>query len=187
MKKISRNYIRVSQILNIFQNYRSVNREKLKKAQDMGTLVHEGIKDFFENKFHPVPGKGEGYFKSFLKWNELFRPRKLLSEARFYDDQLMITGMIDLLCNIDGNIYLIDFKTGSLSHPAIWELQLNFYYQLLVANENEILPSTLLIVHLDSDGTLPRLTQFPLNPEMKHTCLHALECFRYFQNHLVSN
>ena len=127
MEIIKPGYIRVSDILSIFQAYAHVDRKRLKKAQDTGTIVHKAIECFYEDEFSPIPKAVLGYFESFLKWNDKVRPTPLILEKRYYDDELLVTGRVDMIADINGEKVLVDFKTGSWEHRDIWNLQADFY------------------------------------------------------------
>lgn len=158
MENILPGYTRVSEILAIYQAYAHVDRAKLKKAQDIGTLIHDAIEQYYKGKFVPLFGALTLYFDSFLKWAEGAGKglKPLVIEERFYDHELMITGRLDLVCELDGMIVLVDFKTGSWAHPEVWKLQATLYRHLLIVNGKKI-PDHYLYVQLKSDGSQPNL------------------------------
>lgn len=175
-------YTRVSQILSIFQHYAHVPTAKLKKAQDIGTDIHSAIEDYWRNGFQPVRSSNLPYFESFLQWAEEHHPNPIIFEQRFNDPTLLITGRIDLLAHIEGLPYLIDFKTGSWSHPEIWELQMCFYRHLLSITKAPSVPNRFAIVHLSKEGLMPSLTEFTYDPKLWDVCLGAIDCYRFFSN-----
>lgn len=184
-------YTRVSSILSIFQNYAKVDRTRLKRAQDTGTAIHEAIKSFYQDEFQPLHFREVPYMQSFLKWQECFKPKPILFEERLFDHHLKITGRIDLLATIDGHPVLVDFKTGSLAHPSIWELQGTFYRHLL--NYQSLLkqplfsemtiptPDTYLFVQLQKEGTDPLLHEFHFKLSSWEACLSAIKCYHFFE------
>lgn len=178
-------YTRITSILSIFQNFSHVPVERLKKAQETGTVIHTAIESFFDGNFSPISSKYEGYFSSFLKWVESFQPEVVETEQRLFDDQMMITGQIDLLANIYGGNYLVDFKTGFSSHPEIWELQLTFYRYLLEVNNYIDLPSSLIIVHLKREGDSPDIYEFKYNSDVLKVCKSAWACYKHFEKIVV--
>lgn len=180
-------YTRVSTILSVFQAYSFVPTAKLKRAQDIGTDIHEAIEHYFKDGFTPLDSKRGPYFDSFLWWADIFIPTPLLFEERFYDQKLMITGRIDLLCKIEGIPHLIDFKTGSWAHPEIWELQMTFYRYLLEVNEYPVLPNRFLVLQLDKEGREPVKYEFKYDERNLEICLCAWRMWKYFQKHIASN
>lgn len=186
MEEIPEGYIRVSSILQIFQAYAFVPKEKLKKAQEVGIDIHEAIKSFFDGSFQPLELKKAPYMESFLRWVNGRDIDPILSEKRLYDHSLRLTGQIDLLAKIDGQLHLIDFKTGSWAHPEIWRLQATFYRMLLQAAEMPV-PEKFLFIQLLRDGTDPILFPFTYRPEDQDACLHAYRMYWYFHNFVAEN
>lgn len=185
MEQIKEGYTRVSSILAIFQAYSFVPRDKLKKAQDLGTGIHEAIDSYFKYEFSPLDSRKTPHFQSFLTWAEQFNPRPLLTETRFYDDHWKITGKLDLLAMLGDEIVLIDFKTGSWAHPQIWQLQATFYRYLLTVNGYRSLPNKFMFVQLNADSAQSRIFEFDYDKKNLQVCKHALRCFQYFDRRLT--
>jgi len=183
MEEILPGYTRVSEILSIFQAYAHVDRAKLKKAQDIGTLVHGAIEKYFQGHFVPLFGNLTPYFDSFLNWAEGKGKglKPLFIEERLYDHELMITGRIDLLCEWDGAIVLVDFKTGSWAHPEIWKLQATFYRELLKKNNYKSLPDHYVYIQLKPDGSEPLFWFMPVDVEDLIMAQGALRAYRWFE------
>lgn len=181
---IPEGYIRVSSILSIFQAYAHVDREKLRKAQETGTDIHAAIKSYFEDTFEPVEFRKFAYMESFLKWEQVVDLEPIVVEKRFFDENFMLTGQIDLLANLGGKPYLIDFKTGSWAHPEIWKLQGTFYRWLIKQHNymgNDLpVPDKFLFVQLIKDGSAPILYEFDYDHNDWEVCMCAVRCYRYF-------
>ena len=96
-------------------------------------------------------------------------------EKRFYDDELMLTGKVDLIAHLNGKKTIVDFKTGSQAHLSIWRLQATFYRFLTKEPIDDF-----LFVHLNRDGTFPALHHFTYDPKDLEVCLAALKCFHFF-------
>lgn len=171
-------YTRVSEILQIFQAYAFVDREKLKKAQDVGVEVHAAIAAYFNDKFAPLDRKRNGYFESFLKWVESVDVKPIYIEERFYDHPLRLTGQVDLLAEIAGVNVLVDFKTGSWSHPEIWRLQGAFYRMMI---PERYTPNHYMFVQLMRDGSKPILFPITHREEDSQILLDAVRCYKWFQ------
>lgn len=184
MEMILEGYARVSDILRIFQGYAYVPKEKLKKAQDVGTDIHEAIEWYYKNNFKPLEGHLGGYFESFLKWAKTNPLKVLFTEKRIYDDVFKITGKLDLLAEINGQNVLIDFKTGSWAHPEIWRLQGTFYRSLIelewLTQDGPFPPEQFLFIQLMKDGSAPIIYKFDYSPNDWGICLSAINCYRYF-------
>lgn len=185
MEVILPNATRVTTILSIFQAYSHVRPGKLKRAQDIGTDIHEAIESYFNGTFSGLDAKKMPYFTSFLEWVKAANPEVLIYEKRFYDRKKLITGKLDLLCRINGMLYLVDFKTGSWCHPEIWELQSTFYRWLLEQNDYLPLPNNFMTVVLKSDGSPSQLFEYTFKQTTFEICMAAWECYRYFSKALV--
>lgn len=179
MEIIKEGYTRVTEILSIFQAYSFVPRDTLRKAQERGTLIHEAIENFFASEFYPLPPKMQGYFDSFLAWYDSFSPKKIACEKRLYHDSWKITGKFDLLADIYGEPVLIDFKTGSWTHPKIWEMQMGFYHLLAKETGLDPMPTKSMVVHI-KEHTPPAIYPFIFSDDTKKVCEQALELWKYF-------
>lgn len=184
MEIIREGYTRVSNILSIFQAYAFVPKDRLKKAQDIGTDVHEAIELYFSNQFSPLETSRTGYFDSFLKWVTLVKPTPILFEQRFYHEELKYTGRIDLLSQLNGKTWLVDFKTGSWAHPHIWNMQAHFYSEMLACNGVEK-PKNFLFVQLRKDGQLPDLHEFFYSDNHWGMCKKAVDLYSYFNGQVA--
>lgn len=183
MEIIEPGYARVSDILNIFQAYAHVDKEKLRKSQEIGTDVHKAIESYYNDEFCPLDRTKEGYFESFLKWEGKALLEPVIQEKRYYDHNLKITGRIDMLATISDAKVLLDFKTGSWAHPEIWRLQGAFYTHLIRLNEFDHQDiHSILFVQLMKDGSIPKLFEFTPSIHDWNVCVSALECYRYFKS-----
>lgn len=117
-------------------------------AGDKGSKVHYAIRDLIEGKTVPIDAKyknnstgedGELSFEeydailSFARWCEEAKPKFLAWEFTVWGSGY--AGTVDLLCEIDGQKYLVDFKTSQ----HIWashELQVSAYKHALDDQEN---------------------------------------------------
>ena len=62
----------------------------------------------------------------FLKFWEEHKPIPIASEVSLYDIDLDYAGTADLVCQIDNEIWLIDYKTGT-AHPQQHAIPLSAY------------------------------------------------------------
>ena len=121
--------------------------EALKQAAgDKGSKVHSAIVDLIDgnevamNMQYPNPTTGnleelalEEYecLLSFVNW---FKEVKLLiitREVVVFNEEFHYAGTVDLLCQINGVTWLIDFKTGQYIWPE-YELQVSAYRHALM-------------------------------------------------------
>jgi len=93
----------------------------VKKASEEGTQVHEMIEDYLngkELKFleHGIPMYVPHVWQMFLRfvdfWEE-YKPTLIEAEIHLFSDKLRIAGTCDMVCEIDGELWVIDFKTSN--------------------------------------------------------------------------
>jgi len=168
-------YARVTEILAHFSGIDKVPNDILEKAAARGDLVHKLCIAYVEgiapaNDITEV----EGYLKSFLQW---FKEdyKVLTTEERFYDDELQITGQVDMIIENKGKIILIDFKT-SASPQKTWPLQLSAYKYM--ANEKYKIDE-IQIVQLKKDGSVPQIHIHGSKVDLE-LFFHCYGVFKYF-------
>lgn len=106
-----------------------------KKAADEGTQVHELAEKYLlgeELKFLS-PNHSPLYdpnvwnmFLRFVDFWETYKPTLLETEVHLFSDELEIAGTCDLVCEIDGEIWIIDFKTSNHLQTT-YEIQTSIY------------------------------------------------------------
>lgn len=177
MEFIKEGYTRVSQVIEILQKYAHVPRNVLKKSQEIGTDVHQAIEMYYKGDMKVLDRVRFPYFESFLKWNDVFTPEPIIIEERFYDDELMVTGRIDLLAKVNGELMLIDFKTGSSINAEAWRLQGTFYRKMLPQK-----PNVFWFIQLNKDGEPPMIHEFLYKPHWDDAITSLVKVYRSFQN-----
>ena len=106
----------------------------VKKAGEEGTLVHEMIEDYLNDKElnflqHGIPmydPKIWQMFMRFVDFWEKYNPTLIEAEVHLFSDELKIAGTCDMVCEIDGEIWVIDFKTSN-NLQTTYDLQTALY------------------------------------------------------------
>lgn len=110
------------------------------EAGARGSRVHKGVEILIaggEIHHNESLTDGEGNYAeitvqeyeaiiSFYDWAKEMNPKFISSERTVFNKELKVAGTLDCIAEIDGQIYLIDFKTSAniyLSHQA----QISFY------------------------------------------------------------
>lgn len=139
-----RHYLRVSTILaNLQDNYRYIPQEVLNAKALIGTEVHKLCQQFLmgETVDDSNDQRVLGYFDSFKKFckNGIFQ-KPLVCEQRFFDDELGITGQIDMICPTKGNPMpvLVDLKTTASANEPIWLIQGALYAKMVAETNPEL-------------------------------------------------
>ena len=93
----------------------------VRKAADEGTQVHEMCEDYLNGKElnfleNGIPMYDPNVWQMFLRfvdfWEE-YNPTLLEAEVHLFSDELKVAGTCDLVCEIDGELWIIDFKTSN--------------------------------------------------------------------------
>ena len=115
-----------------FGGYDKVSEYVGKKASD-GTFVHEYLEDLINyNKIildEGTPNHIKKFIQSFLAWWNETDVVPVATEVQLYHDDIPFSGTCDILCYIDGQLSLVDFKTGN-EYPTNHQIQLSCYKEL---------------------------------------------------------
>lgn len=114
---------------------------KRAESAHIGTVAHKEIEDFFKNG---TMGKSL-YFDSFAKWLAVALPENCLAEQFVISYKHNYAGTADLICQIKGEDYIVDFKTGQHLQPSMG-LQLRAYERAFF--EMRGVPARQLVVQL---------------------------------------
>jgi len=108
----------------------------VKKASEEGTQVHEMIEAYLngeELKFleHGRPMYNPNVWQMFLRfveWWEEYNSTLIEAEVHLFSDKLKVAGTCDLVCEINGELWVIDFKTSNHLQTT-YDLQTAMYAQ----------------------------------------------------------
>lgn len=172
-----RQYARVTEVLSPFSDFSHIDPEVLANKCAIGTAVHQAIADDIEGEF-PSPGpKGLGYYQSYEAWRKHLSVNFVASEARYYDEDLMISGQIDALAMmgwVQDLPVLVDFKTSAQESKEVWPMQAHLYAHLLAKNGVKVRPRY-VFVKLDKEGAFPMVYSYNFDPNVHARCLGAIE------------
>ena len=124
----------------------------MKLAQERGIWVHDSIESEIKTGTYESNWEHEGYMDAFHKFNEEVQPEYVASELCIVAPDERSKGIVDALAMIDGKLAIIDFKTGTSTDHARFELQLAIYSYILEELETFGTPERLHIVKLTKDG-----------------------------------
>lgn len=74
---------------------------------------------------------------AFLAWYKETKPEVICWEYTIYSDKHNYAGTIDLVCRINGKLFIVDFKTGQNVWPE-YELQVSAYGKAILNGEHAI-------------------------------------------------
>lgn len=157
MDEIKPGYIRVTDVLDVYFNREKIPEETLINAKNRGTHIHYWIECYLDGVIVPVPEEWAGYTESFKTWkNEVIG--EFSHVKRLYNDEFMLTGMIDNLVKGNEQQIIVDYKTSSAPSKS-WPLQAGAYWYLMEAEYNTIIDGVTM-VHLKKDGSAPKLKYY---------------------------
>jgi len=130
---------------------------------DIGTLAHQMIVDYFNEVETDTADYSENQIDlaencllSFWEWEKGHKIEVIMAEAQLVSS-LGYGGTIDLYCELDGILSLVDFKTGKAIYPEMF-YQLAAYRKLLTENEHPVKGVRILrIGRDDNEGFEERL------------------------------
>ena len=176
-----KSYARVTEILAPFTNFGHIDPAVLNAKAAIGTKVHEAIHELVTGTFPVIEGRALRYVQCFERWRELIKPEFVLSEERFFDDELMITGAIDALVRLPGEteLTLIDFKTAAVESPVTWPMQAHLYGRLCHRSGRSIgsISNRYLFLRLNDKLDLPAVHVYQYQDNTMNRCLAAVADF----------
>jgi hypothetical protein len=120
-------------------------------AKGRGTAVHD-IVEAYENtgKVAGLEGPFQGYARAFESWINSNDIKVIGHEQTVKSEKYHYAGTLDLLVEVNGNLTLIDVKTGKDIYPEA-HLQVSAYKQALSEDGTELQGAGILL--LQEDGT----------------------------------
>lgn len=159
-KKARENYLRVTTVLYPFSGLENIDADVLAYAAERGTKVHkicEGIINGLGE--HGVEDETWGYVESFKKWWS--QGHEVISvEQRFWDDELEITGQVDMIIKTPDGLAIVDIKTSSRPSKT-WPAQGSAYAYL--AKKFGLDVKKIFFLHLNKHGKEPKLYEYPVD------------------------
>ena len=123
------------------------------------------------------------YLESFKKFWEAsghaFEGGKMVTERRMFCKDKKITGQADVIIEVDGCTYVIDWKTSSTKHK-FWALQ-GAAYRYLCESEGYDNVEAVLFVKLAKTGNRAVLYKHENYEENLEIFFKCLEIYRYFE------
>lgn len=182
MEEIKEGYIRVSDLLDVWTDFKHIDPHVLENKARIGTNVHEKISAELNGYFIDLAPDEEGYFESWLRWYEKNDKTPYLEwERRFYSDEFLVTGQVDAIKEReDGTIQIIDYKTSASPSLERWGFQAGWYYLLAKENGYDVEPEV-TILNLKKDGKAAKEYKIQCDKALLHVCVSALYPYRYFK------
>lgn len=124
---------------------------------DIGTLAHQMIVDYFNKAETNTTDYSanqidlaENCLLSFWEWAKGHKIEVIMAESQLVSPQYGYGGTIDCFCRLEGQLTLLDFKTGKAIYPEML-YQLAAYEQLLAEAGHLIEATRILRIGRDED------------------------------------
>lgn len=159
--KITReNYTRVTKVLYPFSGLEKIDPEIVAHAAERGTKVHKICEGIIQGLGElGVDDETRGYVESFKKWWDLGH-KVILMEQRFWDDELELTGQVDLIINTPEGLAIVDLKTSSRP-SSTWAAQGAAYAYLAKKAGHDI--QKIQFLHLNKAGREPKIYEYAID------------------------
>lgn len=119
-------------------------------GQELGKRVHKALETLTQDEGILVDLEPDllPYCGGYLRWAEKFEPKVLATEMFVASHRHNYAGTADLICEIDGEVWIVDYKTGakSIDHG----LQLAAYRQAVKEMNPKSKPPRTACLYLNS-------------------------------------
>lgn len=159
-KKTRENYTRVTNVLYPFSGLEKIDADVVAHAAERGTKVHQICEGIMQDLGEiGTDEETWGYVQSFKRWWEKGHD-VIIMEKRFYDDELEITGQVDLILNTPDGLVIVDLKTSSKPSKT-WPAQGSAYAYLAKREGYDI--QKIQFLHLNKHGKEPKIYEYPVD------------------------
>jgi len=100
-------------------------QEYMDKVSTLGTKLHKYVEYDLKGEVYPDSELSEDMFDGILSWDKFKAEHKvelLDSERVLHSKKYRFAGTLDARLKIDGKLYIVDFKTGSVQDKAMIQL-----------------------------------------------------------------
>jgi len=167
----------------LYSGIRNAHRDISRKAQNIGSDVHKWIELWIKFKIHggsaiaDYPYEAKTPMENFHKWVESREVEWIDSEKKVYSKFWNYAGTIDALAKINGELYVIDFKTSAKIYKEYY-LQVYGYaqaiHEMVNDDSNKHYPKG-MIVRLDKNEKKFQEVAFECEPRVFHNALSIKE------------
>ena len=167
----------------VHDGIRNAHRDISREAQNIGSDVHKWIELWIKFKINggsavaDYPYEVKTPMENFHKWVESREVEWIASEKKVYSKFWNYAGTIDALAKINGELYVIDFKTSAKIYKEYY-LQVYGYaqaiHEMVNDDSNKHYPKG-IIVRLDKNENKFQEVAFECEPRVFHNALSIKE------------
>lgn len=131
-----------------------------KHATNRGTKLHRVFEVYLQNgDYQSLDEYKEPLIELMFKAAKFYLDTRLdavyQQETPMFSDKLCLAGTVDLICEVDGELAIVDFKTSQKSKPEAWLedyfVQLSAYWAMF-SERTGIVPKKLVVFLVGENG-----------------------------------
>lgn len=133
-----------------FARLDALQKVVLERAKQRGSRCHELAEEYLlvgDLDVESIEPKYLPYIQQFALWVKTYRPKVIYTEKCLFGDEF--AGRIDLICEIDGKVTIVDYKFTSSADKRSLSVQLEGYSRL--AEINGIHIDEVAMLHVKKD------------------------------------
>lgn len=160
---------------------RKAHTRKKEKAGNWGTVMHEWVEKYINGEVDesmtdlkdPMHQTGA---TNFIRWAKDNKVKFIESERNVYSKSLFLGGIVDIICEIDGEVWIADIKTGSgIYFEAFWQMA---GYQIMLEEMGFEKPiKGHIVLNLKKDGSFEERRSVSMD-ECKKGFLACVDIYR---------
>lgn len=131
------------EVMSALQQIVSQAGDRGHKVHDYAVLLSEG------SPLNCIPEDLAGYVSALAKWFFTIKPIAISSEMEVVSEELQTAGRLDYICKINGETWLIDYKSGKEIYKESG-IQLAFYKHALHENHTIKIQHTGVVLCMDT-------------------------------------
>jgi hypothetical protein len=154
------------QMLSNLSSYERVNliknahTKRASDAADLGDSIHLFAEAYLKDEPMPAyPVEAQYSIANLIAWIDLYKPKLIAAEVSKISDH-GYAGTFDLLAEIDGEVWLLDWKTGKGVYDEVgMQLAALHFADRVLAEEPTILPKATRfgVVHIRPDSVVEEM------------------------------
>ena len=134
-----------------FQRLDALQKSMVERARLRGSRCHELAEEYLlcgELDINDIETEYIPFMQQFILWVKTYKPKVIYTEKKLFGKDFC--GTLDLICEIDGKVIIVDYKFTSTIDKKSLSVQLEGYDRL--AFENNIHIDECWVLHIKKDG-----------------------------------
>lgn len=143
------------EIVNLCEGAKKAHRNKADQSASLGHIAHDYFEDRFSDKAVDIPVNPQlrNIVDAFLHFTDSHDIVPLETERRLYSREHKFAGTTDLICKLDGELTIADYKTSASGIYPEHFIQLGAY-DVAYSEETGEQPTRHLIINCNAKGEL---------------------------------